>query len=159
MDLKKLKTDKKKTNDGIWCQIDGEYDYEVVLDVEEAKKKLIAADKKGELDKSDYFFIRVARVGSAKYKQFRNNISKGKLKKLRKGKLSLSEEERIGLRATAHGVLVDWDWIFDEGKPVSYTSELAFELIGDQDLLTVVAEITEERENYMNEVHADSVKN
>jgi len=103
--LKSIKTDSKKSAEGIW------FDYEMGIR------------------------LRIARMGNKDFEEFVRSKQKTNIKGFRAKKITEEQAEAITQEAVARHVLVGWENIEDDdGNPIPYSHEVALEFLNDPDL-------------------------
>ena len=110
-------------------------------------------------DKEEWFLVKIERYGSKECRALRRKLQKEKIDRARNGE-QLEVIAEITEKAAEH-VLTDWDWLNDrDGKAIKYSKELAREFLQeDEDFLTVVIAMADERDAYRAKIKEQSSKN
>lgn len=102
----------------------------------------------------------VARLNNTGFQAAIRELTTPHTKEIRSGKISDAKMEELSRKAMATHVLLDWKNIEDDdGAPLEYTPEMAFELLNDpglRDLYQFVLTTANERELYRLEAEDES---
>lgn len=132
MKLSKLRVDKTKTQEGVWCDtgIDG-------------------------------LRLRVARIGNLAYRDYISKNSKALQAQARRGQIEIAEVERINKDAAAKHILVGWEGMEeDNGKAIPYSSERARKLFDElPDLYDMTMEYAQNMSLFLEQTKEDSKGN
>jgi len=110
--LKQYKTDKDKTEQGVW------------------------------VDFENGISIRIRRLSSQASINARREAEKTIVSSLRNGKLSDEQNEEIAVHQLARGVIADWKGVTgDDGTEIPYSGDAAYEILKDEDLAEFRVEI------------------
>jgi hypothetical protein len=104
--------------------------------------------------------VKIGRAGTTEWLREQENLERPYRKKIEKGTLSAVIKRDLYMRNLARTILLDWDGVLGEdGKPVAYTEELAFQLLSEQpEFLDFVGEVALEIDNFKNEQEKKTVK-
>lgn len=119
MDIGKFKTDLNRELDGVWVDIG-----------KEAR-------------------LKIARIGNPAYKETFRRLAKPYQRQIRTGTLSDEVAERILAQSLAESVLLDWEGLEENGKPLPYSKKAALDLLTNpqlKDFRDLVAELANESE-------------
>ncbi len=99
MDIKKFAIDKKSEAEGVWVKLDENTE------------------------------VKVARMNNARYNKLFRRLSQPYKKAIRTNTLSDSVAEDILYRCAAETILLDWEGLEEDGKPIEYSTDKAYELL------------------------------
>lgn len=121
MDIKKFATNLTLEDEGVWVQLDSETK------------------------------LKIARSGNKRYRGALARLTAPHKVALRSGKVSDEVADAILVEALAEAVLLDWEGMFEGGKPLPYSKEEAKRLLADpslKDFRDFVVEFANDMENY-----------
>lgn len=118
--LSSLKTDAKRSEEGVWQEI------------------------------GEGFEVKVARLGHPEYKAYVAKLSKPHLRSIQREGIGSAKLREIQQRAVSRHILLDWRGLHDDdGSEIPYSQEKALELLSDPDyseLLDIILELAQDVE-------------
>lgn len=115
------------------------------------------------VDIGDGVELKIARMGNRKYNETIRRLSKPHKYQIDNDTLPQEISEEIMNKAVAECILLDWKGLEDDdGQPINYSRQKAFELLSDPDLAPFkrqVIGIAQTDETFRNEMVEDTVKN
>jgi len=130
--INKIKTDISKQNDGTWVDF--------LMGIR----------------------FKIARARNPKYNEMMRKLTENMRLDMREGKFDTKEFNDMLIVVRAHTVLLDWENIDEDDKPVPYSVEKAMEYFRNpelNDFYTFVVSISESAEAYKKDLVKDAEKN
>jgi len=96
------------------------------------------------------FEVKIARLNSKKYKEFMLRIGKDRARSFENKTMDPDEADNIMREAIANTILLDWRNMYDKGKPVPFSKELALEIMEKSyDFYKELFHLCQERELFL----------
>jgi len=128
-------------------------------------KKLFGTDSKKEQEgvvheMGDGLKIKIARIGNPNYQKRFQVLSKPHRRALRRGTLSDEVAEKLLVKCLAETIVLDWEGLEEQGKPIPYSTENAIRILTDYpELRNYVNDIANELEGYQAEEDEEATEN
>lgn len=106
--------------------------------------------------------LKIARARNPKYSELMRKLTENMRLDLRENKFNSEEFNVMLAKVRAHTVLLDWENIEEDGKPVPYSPEKALEYFLNpelNDFYVFVVQISESHEAYKKDLVKESEKN
>jgi len=132
MDINKVKTDVAKQNDGTWVDF--------LMGIR----------------------LKIARSRNPKYNELMRKLTENMRIDMREGKFDNTEFNNVLIKVRAETILLDWENIDEDDKPVPYSVEKAVEYFSNpelNDFYTFVVAVSESADAYKKDLVEDSEKN
>jgi len=130
LELSSLFTDPEKENTGVWVKY------------------------------ASGFEVKIARLNSKKYKEFMLRIGKDRARSFENKTMDPDEADNIMREAIAETILLDWRNMYDNGKPVPFSKELALEIMKKSyDFYKELFHLCQERELFLKDNEEAAGKN
>ena len=106
--------------------------------------------------------LKIARARNPKYSDMMRKLTENMRLDMREGKWDNKEFNDMLIQVRAHTILLDWENIDEDDKPVPYSPEKAMEYFRNpelNDFYTFVVSISESAEAYKKDLVKESEKN
>lgn len=132
----------------------------MALDIKKTFATNVAAEVNGsEIEYSGTKFI-IARAGNPKYSRMLSKMVEKHQKQLdQKDDAADALSDKILIDVLAHTILLGWDVLDFDGKPLPYSLANAKMILGYKDFRKEVAKMADDIDNYREKVEEEQVKN
>lgn len=106
--------------------------------------------------------LKIARSRNPRYNEMMRKLTENMRLDMRENKFNTDEFNEMLIQVRAHTVLLGWENIDEDDKPVPYSPEKAMEYFRNpelNDFYTFVVQVSESHEAYKKEIVKDAEKN
>lgn len=113
------------------------------------------------VDYASGFKIKIARMGSRRFKEFMAKAGKPHLRKIQRGNLDNDVADTMMKKAIARTILLDWEGLLDDdNQPIPFSEENALKCLEESyDFYSEVLQLCQERELFQDEEKEAAGKN